>query len=51
MFGFQYEQTSKCEGCTKVDVCGEEPDVAALQDLLLFAVKGKVSLLTFTSRF
>jgi hydroxylamine reductase len=40
MFGFQYEQTSKCEGCTKVDVCGEAPDVAALQDLLLFAVKG-----------
>ena len=40
MFGYQYEQTSKCEGYTKVDVCGEEPDVAALQDLLLFAVKG-----------
>jgi len=40
MFGFQYEQTSKCEGCTKVDVCGENPDVTALQDLLLFAVKG-----------
>lgn len=40
MLGFQSEQTSKCEGCTKVDVCGENPDVAILQDLLLFAVKG-----------
>ena len=40
MFSFQYGQSSKCKGCTKVDVCGEEPDVAALQDLLLFAVKG-----------
>ena len=40
MFSFQYEQTSKCEGCAKIDVCGENPDVATLQELLLFAVKG-----------
>ena len=40
MFCFQCEQTSKGEGCTKVGVCGKQPDVAALQDLLIYAVKG-----------
>jgi hydroxylamine reductase len=40
MFCFQCEQTSKGEGCTKIGVCGKQPDVAALQDLLIYAVKG-----------
>ncbi len=40
MFCFQCEQTAKGEGCTKVGVCGKKPEVAALQDLLLYAVKG-----------
>ncbi len=40
MFCFQCEQTAKGEGCTKVGVCGKTPDVAALQDLLIWAVKG-----------
>jgi hydroxylamine reductase len=40
MFCFQCEQTAKGEGCTKVGVCGKQPDVAALQDLLIYAVKG-----------
>jgi len=40
MFCFQCEQTAKGEGCTKVGVCGKQPDVAALQDLLIHAVKG-----------
>lgn len=40
MFCFQCEQTAKGEGCTKIGVCGKQPDVAALQDLLLYAVKG-----------
>jgi hydroxylamine reductase len=40
MFCYQCEQTAKGEGCTKVGVCGKQPDVAALQDLLLYAVKG-----------
>ncbi|MCJ7830471.1 MAG: hydroxylamine reductase, partial [Desulfobacterales bacterium] len=40
MFCFQCEQTSKGEGCTKIGVCGKKPDVAALQDLLVYAVKG-----------
>ena len=40
MFCFQCEQTAKGEGCTKIGVCGKQPDVAALQDLLVYAVKG-----------
>jgi hydroxylamine reductase len=40
MFCFQCEQTAKGEGCTKIGVCGKQPEVAALQDLLLYAVKG-----------
>jgi hydroxylamine reductase len=27
-------------GCTKVGVCGKQPEVAALQDLLIYALKG-----------
>ncbi|MEA3230408.1 MAG: hydroxylamine reductase [Thermodesulfobacteriota bacterium] len=40
MFCFQCEQTTKGEGCTKIGVCGKQPDVAALQDLLIYAQKG-----------
>ncbi len=40
MFCYQCEQTSKGEGCTKIGVCGKQPEVAALQDLLIHAMKG-----------
>ncbi len=40
MFCFQCEQTAKGKGCTTVGVCGKQPDVAALQDLLIYAIKG-----------
>ncbi|MBW2604572.1 MAG: hydroxylamine reductase [Deltaproteobacteria bacterium] len=40
MFCFQCEQTAKGKGCTEIGVCGKPPDVAALQDLLIYAVKG-----------
>lgn len=40
MFCFQCEQTAKGEGCTKIGVCGKQPDVAALQDLLVYVLKG-----------
>ena len=40
MFCYQCEQTAKGEGCTKVGVCGKESDVAGLQDLLIYALKG-----------
>jgi len=40
MFCYQCEQTAKGEGCTKIGVCGKQPDVAALQDLLVYALRG-----------
>jgi hydroxylamine reductase len=40
MFCNQCEQTAKGTGCTKVGVCGKQPDVAALQDLLIYALQG-----------
>jgi hydroxylamine reductase len=40
MFCYQCEQTAKGEGCMKMGVCGKDPDVAALQDLLVYALKG-----------
>ena len=40
MFCYQCEQTAKGEGCSKVGVCGKQPEVAALQDLLIYALKG-----------
>ncbi len=36
MFCYQCEQTAKGEGCQKVGVCGKQPDVAAIQDLLVY---------------
>ena len=40
MFCFQCEQTAKGEGCTVAGVCGKQPEVAALQDLLIYSLKG-----------
>ncbi len=40
MFCFQCEQTAKGQGCDKIGVCGKTPEVATLQDLLIYAVKG-----------
>jgi hydroxylamine reductase len=40
MFCFQCEQTASGTGCTKFGVCGKSPEVAALQDLLIYALKG-----------
>ena len=40
MFCYQCEQTAKGEGCTKIGVCGKKPDVATLQDLLIYTIKG-----------
>ena len=40
MFCYQCEQTAKGTGCTVAGVCGKQPDVATLQDLLVHAVKG-----------
>lgn len=40
MFCYQCEQTAMGSGCTKVGVCGKSPEVAALQNLLTYALKG-----------
>jgi hydroxylamine reductase len=40
MFCYQCEQTANGEGCTVMGVCGKDPKTAALQDLLVHAVKG-----------
>lgn len=40
MFCNQCEQTAKGVGCNKIGVCGKQPDVAALQDLLTYALQG-----------
>lgn len=40
MFCYQCEQTSNGGGCTLMGVCGKEPEVAAMQDLLVHALKG-----------
>jgi hydroxylamine reductase len=40
MFCYQCEQTSGGKGCTKGGVCGKTPEIANLQDLLLYQVKG-----------
>lgn len=40
MFCYQCEQVSKGKGCTVAGVCGKKPEVAALQDLLTYALKG-----------
>ncbi|MBM4049269.1 MAG: hydroxylamine reductase, partial [Planctomycetes bacterium] len=40
MFCYQCEQTAKGTGCTISGVCGKNEDVACLQDLLVFGLKG-----------
>ena len=40
MFCYQCEQTAGGKGCTKIGVCGKTPEVAALQDLLIYQIKG-----------
>jgi len=40
MFCYQCEQTAKGEGCTKAGVCGKSHEVAAMQDLLIYALEG-----------
>ena len=40
MFCFQCQETARGEGCTRVGVCGKKGEVANLQDLLRFLIKG-----------
>lgn len=40
MFCYQCQETAGCKGCTVVGVCGKQPDVAEMQDLLVWVTKG-----------
>lgn len=40
MFCYQCEQTAGGKGCTKQGVCGKTPEIAGMQDLLIYQLKG-----------
>ncbi len=40
MFCYQCQETAKCSGCTISGVCGKKPEVARMQDLLIYVTKG-----------
>ena len=40
MFCYQCQETAGCSGCTQMGVCGKKPEVAAMQDLLVYVSKG-----------
>ncbi|BCJ95898.1 hydroxylamine reductase 1 [Anaerocolumna cellulosilytica] len=40
MFCYQCQETAGCTGCTKFGVCGKSPDLARMQDLLIYTTKG-----------
>lgn len=46
MFCFQCQETAGCKGCTQVGVCGKKPEVAAMQDLLVYVTKGLAAVTT-----
>ncbi|MGN0951253.1 MAG: hydroxylamine reductase [Mitsuokella sp.] len=46
MFCFQCQETAGCKGCTQVGVCGKKPEVAAMQDLLIYVTKGLAAVTT-----
>ena len=46
MFCYQCQETTGCSGCTMSGVCGKKPDVAAMQDLLVYATKGLCAVTT-----
>ncbi len=46
MFCYQCQETAGCKGCTIAGVCGKKPDVAAMQDLLVYVTKGIAAVTT-----
>lgn len=46
MFCYQCQETAGCKGCTACGVCGKQPEVAAMQDLLVYVTKGLSALTT-----
>ena len=46
MFCYQCQETAGCTGCTKVGVCGKGPELANLQDLLVYVTRGLAAVTT-----
>ncbi|PXV87321.1 hydroxylamine reductase [Lachnotalea glycerini] len=46
MFCYQCQETAGCQGCTQMGVCGKTPEVAAMQDLLIYVTKGLAEITT-----
>ena len=46
MFCYQCQETAGCAGCTQMGVCGKKPEVAAMQDLLVYVTKGLSAITT-----
>jgi len=40
MFCYQCQETAGCSGCTVRGVCGKSPELAGLQDLLIYTTRG-----------
>ncbi|MCS7097383.1 MAG: hydroxylamine reductase [Candidatus Methanomethyliaceae archaeon] len=50
MFCLQCEQTAKGQGCTTMGVCGKNPEVSALQDLLIYSLRGLAQVILDASK-
>ncbi len=50
MFCYQCQETAGCKGCSVRGACGKTPEVAALQDLLIYVTKGCAALTTALRR-
>lgn len=46
MFCYQCQETAGCTGCTQMGVCGKTPEVAGMQDLLVYVTKGLAEVTT-----
>lgn len=46
MFCYQCQETAGCTGCVRMGVCGKNPEVAAMQDLLVYVTKGLSAIAT-----
>ena len=40
MFCYQCQETAGCSGCTVRGVCGKTPELAKIQDLLIYTTRG-----------
>ena len=50
MFCYQCQETAGCSGCTLSGICGKTPEVAAMQDLLVYVTKGISAITTALRR-